>query len=403
MFYAYYFFAGLLVYLSLKSFLGGIKYHRFVVDGLRERSSETPFATIFAPCRGVEQGLPDNLAALFDLEYPAFEIVFVTDDAGDASVPVIKKLISDHAGSIPAKLVIAPKAEASGQKVENLREAVLHADVRSEIYAFVDSDVRPTRRWLRSLSSALDGENVGAATGYRWFLSEKRGLGSELRSAWNASIASALGPNRSSNFCWGGALAIRKDLFDSIGMRDRWKGTLSDDFAVTRAMRAEGLDIAYAPGALTPSFDECSFAEMLEFTTRQMKITRVYGTRFWVMSMVGSSLFTLVMAASLAVVLFSRQNDLGVVAAVATLALVTVFSVGKSWVRLKAVEAALPEYKDHIKRQFFPQCTLWAVTPAIFMFNSFAALLSRRIRWRGYVYELKSPNETVIISSEEGR
>jgi Mg2+/Co2+ transporter CorB len=120
------------------------------------------------------------------------------------------------------------------------------------------------------------------------------------------------------------------------------------------------------------------------------------------MSMIGSSLFTLVMAASIAIVLFSRQNDLGVFAAIATLTMVAIFSIGKSWVRLKAVEAALPENKFSIRKQYFSHCTLWAVTPAIFMINAFAALLSRRIKWRGNVYELKSPNETVIISTKEG-
>jgi cellulose synthase/poly-beta-1,6-N-acetylglucosamine synthase-like glycosyltransferase len=99
---------------------------------------------------------------------------------------------------------------------------------------------------------------------------------SELRSAWNASIASALGPNLKSNFCWGGSTAIRRDVFERIDMREKWRGTLSDDFAVTRAIKAAGLAIYFVPKALIASVESCTFKELFEFTNRQMKITRVY-------------------------------------------------------------------------------------------------------------------------------
>jgi hypothetical protein len=45
-----------------------------------------------------------------------------------------------------------------------------------------------------------------------------------------------------------------------------------------------------------------------------------------------------------------------------------------------------------------PQLTLWLITPAVFLYNSVAAGLSRRLTWRGTKYELKSPTETVIIA-----
>ena len=119
-----------------------------------------------------------------------------------------------------------------------------------------------------------------------------------MRSAWNASIASALGPNTKTNFCWGGSMAIRRDVFERVGMREKWRGTLSDDFAVTRAMNEAGLPIVFVPQALTASVEDCSFREMLEFTTRQMKITRVYARPLWLLSFVGSAVFNAVMIAA---------------------------------------------------------------------------------------------------------
>lgn len=396
----YFLLAAALIFLSFRSFQSGLQYKRFVLSELSKSKEFFPFASIIAPCRGCDPGLQENLSSLFLQDYPEYEVIFVTDDERDASVPVVRSVIEEFGGGRRARLVIAPKAVTASQKVENLREAVLHIDERSRVLAFVDSDARPTRRWLRSLVSYLSEREVGASTGYRWFFGLKPDLASELLSSWNASIASSLGPDRGSNFCWGGAMAIRRDVFEQVGMRDKWAGTLSDDFTVTNTMRAEGFDIAYAPGALTPSFSAHTFCEAIEFTTRQMKITRVYGPRYWAMSLLGSAVFTSVAITTAILLVMAPQDGFVFWAALVALGLVTVFSVGKSIVRLRAVEAALPEYKNYVRGQFKSQCMLWCVTPFIFLINSVAAAFSRRIQWRGNVYELKSPNETVIIASD---
>jgi hypothetical protein len=41
---------------------------------------------------------------------------------------------------------------------------------------------------------------------------------------------------------------------------------------------------------------------------------------------------------------------------------------------------------------------MWPLASALYLYNTVAAAISRRITWRGIVYELKSPNETVIVS-----
>ena len=279
-----------------------------------------------------------------------------------------------------------------------MREAVLHAADESQVFVFVDSDARPSAEWLSYLVAPLEQEKVGAATGYRWFISENPSFSSELRSAWNASIASALGSNTKTNFCWGGSMAIRRDVFERIDLREKWRGTLSDDFAVTRAMNEAGLEIVFVPQALTASVENCSFDEMLEFTTRQMKITRVYAPHLWLLSFFGSGLFISTMKAAFLIEMFRQTTDFAVFTALATITLVTTFSVGKAWLRLKAVNLVLTKYEPELRRQFWPQITFWLITPALFFYNSFAALISRRMTWRGITYELKSPTETVIIA-----
>jgi cellulose synthase/poly-beta-1,6-N-acetylglucosamine synthase-like glycosyltransferase len=405
MIWAYYFFAAVLVWLSLKSFRGGLRYLEYFRQKLAEpEAGREPFVTVIAPCRGNETGLDANLLALVRQDYADYEVIFVVDDAGDEAVPVIGEVSREAAKDAKkTKMIIAPKAAGCSQKVENLREAVLHAAPGSEAFVFVDSDVRPSPGWLKSLVSPLSDKTVGAATGYRWLISPDPSFASEMRSAWNASIASSLGPNRRSNFCWGGSMAIRRDVFERVGMRDKWAGTLSDDFAVTRAMNAASLPIVFVPQALTASVESCTFAQMLEFTTRQMKITRVYAPKLWLMSLVGSAMFIGVLIASLSIVVFNRDNNAAFTAAIATIVLVTAFSAGKAWLRLKAVKLVLTPYRNALDRQALSQCTLCLLTPAVFLYNSVAAALSRQMTWRGTSYVLKSPTETVIIAQSAGR
>lgn len=97
-------------------------------------------------------------------------------------------------------------------------------------------------------------------------------------------------------------------------------GTVSDDLAVTRAMNDAGLPIVFVPQAVVASVEDCSLSELLEFTTRQIKITRVYGTRYWVMAFVGSGVFNIVVAGAMLIIVLSRTNDLAVWISIITLA-----------------------------------------------------------------------------------
>lgn len=404
MMFVFYFFATVLVWLSLKSFRGGVEYLNFFRTELAKPDSEyTPFVTIIAPCRGLDEDLEQNLAALIEQDYPAYEIVFVVDRHEDPAVAAIEQVEllareKTREKKRKTRLVIAPRADGCAQKIANLREAVLHADPTSRAFVFVDSDARTSPSWLRALVAPLAEAQVGAATGYRWFISETPTFAAEMRSVWNASIASALGPNTRSNFTWGGSTAISREVFERVSMSDRWLGTLADDFTVTRVLNEADLRIVFVPQALTASVGNCTLRELFEFTTRQMKITRVYATKLWAMSLVGSAVFNAVLISALLIVIFRDTNDLAVAVSLLTIALVTIFSVGKAFLRLKAVRLVLTQHDRLLKRQSWTQLTLWSLSPILYLYNSAAALLSRRVIWRGITYELKSRDETVIIS-----
>ena len=401
MIFIFYIFAVILIFFSYKSFRGGIDYLNFFKKELaKPKSNFTPFVSIIAPCRGLDEDLEENLSALFRQDFPLYEIVFVVDSETDGAVEIIKKISRRGAENAEAKFVIAGKATENAQKAENLREAVLHVADESKVFVFVDSDARPAANWLRDLIAPLEDEKIGAATGYRWFISKKMNFASEMRSIWNASIASALGANVNSNFVWGGSMAMRREVFESQKIREKWQGILSDDFVVTRAMKAANLPIYFVPQALTATVENCTFGELLEFTTRQMKITRVYAESLWIQAFIGTGLFNLVMVSSIFIVVLSSINQLKFWSALLTFLLVSILSIGKSWLRLKAVALILKDFEIEFKKQFWTQNTLWILSPTLYFYNCFCALLSRKIVWRGISYQLISAEKTSIIRSQ---
>ncbi|MBA2493630.1 MAG: glycosyltransferase family 2 protein [Acidobacteria bacterium] len=396
MIFVFYFFAAGLVFLGYKSLRGGINYLAFFKKELaKPKSDYTPFCSIIAPCRGLDEGLRENLFALFRQDLPNYEILFVVDDERDEAVKFIEEV--SRQGAKNAKLIIAGKAENEGQKVHNLRQAVLKVSGKSEVFVFVDSDARPNKNWLRNLIAPLQDENIGAATGYRWFVNKKGGFSTELRSVWNASIASALGANTNDNFCWGGSTAIRRDVFEKLDMHERFAGTLSDDFAVTRALKEANLPIHFVPQCLTVSIEDCTFSELLEFTTRQMKITHVYAPNLWKASFIGSFFFTAIFWTGIILLFLLAGWHFWLM--LAFLSAIFALGIGKAWLRLTAVKLVLKNYENQLNKSLLPHLTLWTITPVIYFYNCLCAFFSNQIRWRGITYKLKSPNETVILQN----
>lgn len=390
----YYFLAALAVWIGIKSLQGGVRYARYVREETSRPFEEfLPFVSVIAPTRGLEPGFTDNVRPLLDQDYPNYEIQFVFDNPQDSCVQTIRDL--------GAKVVIAGPAVDTGQKVHNLVVASQQIDPRTEVIVFVDTDARPDRDWLRKLVAPLADETVGASTGYRWFVPERGGLASRLRGVWNASVASALGADTTKNFCWGGSTAIRRATFEELRVVEHWRGTVSDDFTITRVLKEARRPVHFTPLCLVPSVGDCDWRELLEFTTRQIKITRVYAPHLWLPLLLGSALFAIAFFGG--IVLLAMRLYFGGSFWLLLSFLVVIFALGaaKGFIRWQAVSVALGEkYRTALRRDLLAHVTLWPFASLVYLYNAIVAAFSRRITWRGITYNLLSPNEAVIISRD---
>jgi len=384
--------------LGLYSLWEGYEWLRMVRRRLGTHAGfYAPVAALICPCKGTEIGLEDNLTALTKFEYPNYEIYFALATSLDPALKIIERVKA--ASSRPVHIVIAGPPEDCGEKVYNLRRTVEALPEQFEVFVFTDSDVRLSRGWLTKLVAPLQDPRIGATSTYRWFIPSRGadgGLSSALASAWNAAVATMLGRPRE-NFCWGGGTAIRKKTFVDANVLDAWKGAVSDDWAMTKALEQAGKPIMFCAECLAVTLHPWTTAGLLEFTNRQILITRVYSPRRWALGAaahLGYSL-TLIFAAIVILITMAGGDPWGQLFLMTLV--IPLLAVMKGAIRTIAVNELLPEWKIKLQEWSWVWAALAPIVPFLYSWNFIASLLSRKLQWRGVRYELLSPSMTNVL------
>ena len=395
-----------LIFLALLSLLEGLYSLRGGFRFLRlfRRASKAvpgtyaPPLTLIVPCRGLDPGLDRNLAAFLDLGYPDWQLLLVTGDETDASVPVIRSLLEGR--SHPrVRLLFSGQARGRSQKVHNLLHALAHLRGRDRVLVFGDSDIRPDSLWLRHLVAPLADPEAGVSTGYRWYVPQKGGFGSVLRSVWNAGIASLMSEGNSP-FAWGGAMAIRREVFDSCAVADHWQHALSDDFSLSRAVKASGRTIRFQPRCLSFSHEDASLRELLGWSRRQLAITRVYHPNLWRAAFATQMVYLVAVWGGGAWARTSLNlygsDPRSVALAVLVIAILAAGAV-KAWLRLRAVAVLFPEAPLPRGWLVIPHTCWGALANLVTVAGLVGSLSTRNLRWRGITYRMVSPTETRVL------
>jgi ceramide glucosyltransferase len=363
------------VLLAVASWRGERKKFSYYRERLPDQAQNTflPPVSLIVPIKGHDQGLRENLAALAGLDYPDYELIITARSPGDIPQGVVP----------PRARVVFSEGQPPGaaEKLQNLLAAVRASRPRTEVLAFADSDGRVSRGWLRALIAPLAETGVGASTGYRVYLPEAPDFWSSLRSAWNAVICGAFGPGKV-EFVWGGAMAVRKDLFSRLGVEALWAATASDDYVLSQAVRSANLQLRFSPGALVVSNDRIAACDLLRWIQRQMVITRVYSPRLWALSFFATLMYCTGMVACL-VALGYRHWMAGVV-----LAFLLAAGMLKGTARKHLAGMALPESRPWLQRHGWVFTWLVPLATWTWLYAHLASTCTNVIEWRGYRYRL---------------
>jgi len=411
----------LLLIQSLVSLRSGFNYVRYLRASLRHRPGDyRPRAAVIIPVKGLDAGFELNVAAFLTQDYPSYELIFAVASRDDIAHDRLIQLITtrplgsqttglategtETTGTTPrrASVVVAGYSASRGEKVQNLLRGLAEVGPDSEVLVFADIDARPKRDWLRSLVAPLADPAVTVSTGFRWYL-PGASFTSRLRAAWDTTVATMLG-DHGENFAWGGSMAIRAADFQRLRIaQDYWAGTVSDDYALTRAVRDVRGKIRFEPRCLVASREDSGFGDFFRWATRQVVLTRVYNLRLWWMGLASYLLYAAPFLLGLALMVWpsflSPSSSPATLRAGVLAALILILALGmaKAATRTVVARELFPEERESLGRYGSCYWRLSILVPWIMLANFLASAFTRRIEWRGAVYDLRSSREIMVV------
>ncbi len=206
--------------------------------------SNAPRVTLLRPFKGLEYRLEKTLGSSFALDYPNYQVRFCVEDADDPAVPIVQRLIAAHP-DVDAKLLIGSDLVSRNPKINNLMKGWRTAD--GEYVAMADSNIILPPDYLWQLLARWDthtGLVTSPAAGV-----EPQGFGATLECAflngyqarWQiAADQVGLGYAQGKTLFW------KRSFLDKAGGPAVLGGSIAEDAASTRLVRAAGLKIRLA-------------------------------------------------------------------------------------------------------------------------------------------------------------
>jgi hypothetical protein len=173
---------------------------------------------------------------------------------------------------------------------------------------------------------------------------------------------------------------------------------VSDDYSMTRALQRAGRSILFVPECLTLSYVETDFAGLLEFTNRQILITRVYDQQTWAFGLATHALYCLTLLLGVSLWLGDVFATLPSFHLAILTFLPVLLAVIRGALRVVGVTEVLPAARSQIMSQAWIYILLTVFIPFLYLVNFVTSLVTRKIRWRGVDYELISADQTHILA-----
>ena len=391
-----------------------------------------PKVSLILPCKGLDPDFATNIRKLLLQDYidpatgkPNFEVIFAVGSTQDpAYAPLLEQC--RQMTEVHSQVVVATPNAGRAHKVNNQLAALEKISDTSEVFVFVDSDVIARADFLRYLVAQLKNSEIGATTGYRFYIPFKGDWPSLIRSLWNRVTAWEMA-NPESAFAWGGAMACTRATFERAKVKESWERSADDDLALTTAIKKLGLRIHFVPQCLVASHGDATFKEIIEWTNRQLILTKIYYPDLWRRAIARAVVLTVwllaVLASTVSLLLFRDTQALQTTLVGLSLLLVELAFLVKAqglWSSLlqanidDSARNADPDVKDErtlafanndeqkllaraYARSFWRFSAVLPLAHLVLPWMTLYSLLTNRITWRGITYELRSPTETVII------
>jgi ceramide glucosyltransferase len=339
--------------------------------------SATPIpATILKPLHGEDGQLYESLRSFCLQRHPCFQIIFGVRDPADPAIAIVRRLIAEFPGRDLA-LVIDPSVSGSNFKVSNLENMMPLA--KHDVLVIADSDMRVGPDYLSAVTAPLADNEVGLVTClYRgWPVA---GRWARLAAMFvnhgflpNALIGERLRPG---NACFGATMALRRDIYATIGGFAALRDQLADDYALGAAIRRAGKRVVLSPQLVDTTMADADLRSLVAHELRWSRTIRMIAPAGFAASVITQPL-------ALALLATIALGFSPIMIAVLFIALVVRLAT------VRVIDRALS----------LPATPLWLVPLRdLLSFSVFiASFLSNRVAWRDRKFRIAADGRLVTI------
>jgi GT2 family glycosyltransferase len=120
--------------------------------------------------------------------------------------------------------------------------------------------------------TALQPNEIGLATGNRWYMPMDPTLGSVVRYIWNAGAVVQM---HWYDFAWGGCFAIKRRVLQDSNLLRRWGRAFCDDTVLIIPVKKLGLRVAFVPSLMMINRENIALVSFFRWVCRQMLNVRL--------------------------------------------------------------------------------------------------------------------------------
>jgi cellulose synthase/poly-beta-1,6-N-acetylglucosamine synthase-like glycosyltransferase len=197
-----------------------------------------PNVSVVVAARNEEENIERCLRSILQVDYPAdkLEVIVADDGSTDRTPEIISKIKQEHNNL----KVIRIKSQINNLKGKANALAQAIAQTNGEFIFLTDADCEVPRTWIKGMLRHFD-EKTGVASGVTIIETGKIFYGMQsLDWAFLLSVAAAVGRLFKPVACIGNNMAFRKEAYIECGGYQNLKFSITEDFALFKAITENG-------------------------------------------------------------------------------------------------------------------------------------------------------------------
>ena len=197
-----------------------------------------PNVSVVVAARNEEENIERCLNSILQVDYPSdkLEVVVADDGSTDRTFEIISRIKKEHDNL--KVLRIESQINNLKGKANALAQAI--AQTNGEFIFLTDADCEVPRTWIKGMLKYFD-DKIGVASGVTIIEAGKTFYGMQsLDWAFLLSVASAVGRLFKPVACIGNNMAFRKEAYNECGGYQNLKFSITEDFALFKAIIKNG-------------------------------------------------------------------------------------------------------------------------------------------------------------------